>query len=73
MGMNRLRDLREDKELSQRQVAEILGTSTQYYQKYEKGVRPISVERLELLADFYNTSTDYLLGRTKISELYPKD
>ena len=73
MGMNRLRDLREDKELSQRQVAEILGTSTQYYQKYEKGVRPISVERLELLADFYNTSTDYLLGRTKISEPYSKD
>ena len=40
MGMNRLRDLREDKELSQRQVAEILGTSTQYYQKYERVFAP---------------------------------
>lgn len=60
----RLRDLREDRELTQEQVADILGTSKQYYQKYESGVRPITVERLEILADFYGTSTDYILGRT---------
>ena len=65
-GRMRLRDLREDRDLTQKEVAEILGTSFQYYQKYESGVRPIPVDRLEVLADFYQTSTDYLLGRTAI-------
>ncbi|MCI8828656.1 MAG: helix-turn-helix transcriptional regulator [Ruminiclostridium sp.] len=68
----RLRDLREDNELTQQDVAGILGTSPQYYQKYESGVRPIPVERLEILADYYKTSTDYLLGRTPVREPYPK-
>lgn len=71
-GHMRLRDLREDQDLTQKEVAEILGTSFQYYQKYESGVRPIPVDRLEVLADFYQTSTDYLLGRTAIREPYPK-
>ena len=71
-GRMRLRDLREDRDLAQKEVAEILGTSFQYYQKYESGVRPIPVDRLEVLADFYQTSTDYLLGRTAIREPYPK-
>nr|WP_325188933.1 helix-turn-helix transcriptional regulator [uncultured Oscillibacter sp.] len=71
-GRMRLRDLREDRDLTQKEVAEILGTSFQYYQKYESGVRPIPVDRLEVLADFYQTSTDYLLGRTAIREPYPK-
>lgn len=68
----RLRDLREDHDLTQQQVAEILKTTPQYYQKYEKGIRPIPVDRLELLADFYHTSTDYLLGRTTVMEPYPE-
>lgn len=68
----RLRDLREDRDLTQQDVAKILGTTTQYYQKYEKGIRPLPVERLEQLADFYETSTDYLLGRTSVSKPYPK-
>ena len=68
----RLRDLREDNNLTQKAVAAILGTSFQYYQKYESGVRPIPVDRLEILADYYKTSTDYLLGRTEIREPYPK-
>lgn len=73
LGMyRRLRDLREDNELTQQDVAGILGTSPQYYQKYESGVRPIPVERLEILADYYKTSTDYLLGRTPVREPYPK-
>lgn len=71
-GRMRLRDLREDRALTQKEVAEILGTSFQYYQKYESGVRPIPVDRLEVLADFYQTSTDYLLGRTAIRKPYPK-
>ena len=69
-GRMRLRDLREDHDLTQKQIADILRTSTQYYQKYERGVRPITVERLELLADFYGTSTDYILGRTQIRKPY---
>ena len=71
-GHMRLRDLREDQDLTQKEVAEILGTSFQYYQKYESGVRPSPVDRLEVLADFYQTSTDYLLGRTTVREPYPK-
>lgn len=67
----RLRDLREDNDLTQQQVAQLLGTSFQYYQKYESGVYPIPVDRLEILADFYKTSTDYILGRTAIREAYP--
>ena len=69
--LRRLRDLREDADLSQKQIADVLGTSVQYYQKYESGVRPITVERLELLADYYKTSVDYLLGRTDVREAYP--
>lgn len=68
----RLRDLREDHDMSQQDVAKILGTTFQYYQKYESGVRPIPVERLEILADLYCTSTDYILGRTSVREPYPK-
>ena len=68
----RLRDLREDHDLTQQQIAELLGTTFQYYQKYESGVRQITVERLEILADFYHTSTDYILGRTNVRKPYPK-
>lgn len=67
----RLRDLREDRDLTQKDVAKVLGTSFQYYQKYESGVYLIPVDRLEILADFYKTSTDYILGRTAIREPYP--
>lgn len=62
--LKRMRDLREDNDLTQKDIAKILGTTPQYYQKYETGVRPLTIERLELLADYYKTSTDYILGRT---------
>ena len=68
----RLRDLREDHDMTLQDVAKILGTTLQYYQKYESRVRPIPVERLEILADFYGTSTDYILGRTLVRKPYPK-
>lgn len=60
----RLRDLREDSDLSQRQVAEILGMSQTGYSKYETGENDIPTHILIKLADFYKTSIDYLLGRT---------
>ena len=61
---HRLRDLREDKDLSQRQIAQILGMSQTGYSKYETGENDIPTAVLIKLADLYKTSTDYLLGRT---------
>lgn len=60
----RIKDLREDHDLTQKQVADILQTSQSYYAQYENGHRPITIERLIILADYYNVSMDYLTGRT---------
>ena len=60
----RLKDLREDKDLSQEDVARILGTEQSYYAKYENGVRPIPFERVIKLALFYDVSIDYIAGLT---------
>ncbi len=60
----RLRDLREDKDLSQTQLAKVLGMSQTGYSKYETGENDIPTWVLLKLADFYNTSVDYILGRT---------
>lgn len=60
----RLRDLREDMDMNQTQVAELLHTSQTVYSRYERGFQTIPVEHLLILADFYKVSTDYILGRT---------
>ena len=60
----RLRDLREDHDLSQQQVAQYLGIYQPHYSKYERGERDIPTDLLIRLADLYKTSTDYILGRT---------
>ena len=60
----RIRDLREDHDLTQKQIAEILGMSQTGYSKYETGENDIPTQILIKLADFYQTSTDYILGRT---------
>ncbi len=60
----RIRDLREDHDLSQRQLAAIIGMPQSQYQRYESGLRDLPTDLLIALADFYKTSTDYLLGRT---------
>lgn len=59
----RLRDLREDRDLPQKQVAAILGIDQRVYSTYETGKRDIPVNHLIALADFYNVSVDYILGR----------
>ena len=69
----RLRALREDSDLTQKDVAEVIKTTPQYYQKYERGIRPLPVDRLILLADFYHTSTDDILGRTNDPSFHQKD
>ena len=64
----RLRDLRNDKDMNQTEIAEILGMSQTGYSKYETGENDIPTEVLIKLADFYETSTDYILGRTNRKE-----
>ena len=60
----RLRELREDSDQSQKKIAELLFVQRTVYRRYESGEREIPVWALIKLADFYNTSTDYILGRT---------
>lgn len=60
----RIRDLRDDHDLTQRALAEKLGMQQSQYNRYEKGYRDIPTDILMTLADLYNTSTDYILGRT---------
>ena len=60
----RLRDLREDNDLSQQRVADYLGMKQPQYSRYESGLRDVPTDILIKLAKLYNTSTDYLLGLT---------
>ena len=64
----RLRDLREDNDMTQQQVADYLRMKQPQYSRYEKGYRDIPSDVLIALADLYNTSTDYILERTNNSE-----
>lgn len=66
----RLRDLREDKDLTQTDIAKILGMSQTGYSKYETGENDIPTQILIKLADFYDTSVDYILGRTNTINPY---
>ena len=68
----RLRDLREDKDISQQEIAALLGVAQNTYSQYETNERNIPVELLCRLADYYQTSVDYLLGRTDVFAPYPK-
>lgn len=72
MNIERLKDLREDKDLYQAEVAKYLGIKQQQYSEYEIGKRLIPITYLSKLATFYNTSVDYLIGRTDKREPYPK-
>ena len=69
MYFPRLRDLREDKDMNQTQIAKLLFTSQTVYSRYERGVLTIPVEHLLILADFYGVSTDSILGRTNNKKL----
>ncbi|MBR4058101.1 MAG: helix-turn-helix transcriptional regulator [Oscillospiraceae bacterium] len=66
----RIRDLREDRDLNQTQVASMLGMSQTGYSKYETGENDIPTTILIKLARFYNTSIDYLLGETSQKKRY---
>ena len=64
MVFQRIEDLRVDNDLRQRDVAEYLHMHLEVYRRYEKGIREIPTWAVIQLADFYKTSTDYILGRT---------
>lgn len=68
----RIRDMREDKDLLQKNLAEYLQCGQVCYSYYETGKRDIPTDVLIKLAKFYNTSIDYLLGLTDIREPYPR-
>ena len=72
MYENRLRDVREDRDLKQRDIAELLKVHQTTYSDYELGRLNIPVAALHALADFYGVSIDYLLGRTNSKDPYPK-
>lgn len=63
--MYKIKNLREDRDLTQREVAKVIKATQQHYSKMETGKSDISGERLKLLAKFYNVSADYILGLTE--------
>ena len=67
----RIRDLREDRDLTQKQLAAVLMCDQSLYSKYERGERPLPLELADQLADYYGVSVDYLLGRTNVKKPYP--
>lgn len=69
----RLRDLREDKDLTQENIGKVLQCSQACYSQYERGTRDIPTDVLIKLAEFHNTSIDYLLGITDNPEPYPRN
>lgn len=64
MYLKRIKDLREDNDLTQTHLSQILNITQRAYSHYETGTREIPLEILIKLADFYKTSTDYILERT---------
>ena len=67
----RIRDLREDNDLKQKEVAAYLMCDQSLYSKYERGERPLPLELADKLADYYGVSVDYLLYRTNVKKPYP--
>lgn len=72
IDFNRLKEIRKDKDLTQQNIAKVLSTSQVQYSRYEMGIRLLPIDKLVILADFYNVSTDYLLGITNERKPYPK-
>lgn len=70
--MNRLKEIREDKDLLQSDISKILNVSQVAYSYYEIGKRQLPIDLLKKLAIYYQTSTDYLLGLTDVRKPYPK-
>ncbi len=63
--VKRIRDLREDRDKTQQQIADMLGTSQTMYARYERGANELPIRHLLRLCDYYGVSADYVLGRTE--------
>ena len=72
MYFQRMRDLREDADKTQKQIADLLLLDKEVYRRYEVGLRDIPVACLLSLADYYEVNLDYLVGRTNESKMLPK-
>lgn len=72
ININRIREIRKDRDLSQKDIAKILNTSQVQYSRYEMGIRLLPIDKLVKLAEYYNVSTDYLLGLTNERKPYPR-
>lgn len=72
MEFYRFKDIREDKDLLQTDIAKVLKITQCQYSLYENGIRSMPIEKLIILAKYYNVSTDYLLGLTNERKSYPK-
>ena len=72
MYFKRLKDLRDDHDLKQKHMEEILNTSEGQYGRYERGDRTIPIDLLQKLAKYYNTSIDYIVGETDNPNRYPE-
>ena len=68
----RLRDLREDNDLTQTHIAKSLNIKQNTYSQYESGVRQIPIDTIVKLCKFYNTSVDYIIGLTNEKRPYPR-
>lgn len=65
----KIKELREDNDMTQEQIAEIIGTSQSYYAQYERGARSIPFERVVQIAEIYHVSLDWIAGRTDKKEM----
>lgn len=72
INQNRLKDLREDHDYTQQQVAEKIGITQRKYSYIETGVQQLTADVLVVLARFYKVSVDYLLGETDVTARYPE-
>lgn len=72
MNKLRIRDLREDADMNQTEIAEILNTTQRVYSRYETEERTLPLQHLIKLAQFYGVSTDYILGLTDIKDPLPR-
>ncbi len=73
MNIDRLKEIREDKDYKQIDIAKYLKVTQAQYSRYEMGINTISIEKLASLAKFYDTSIDYLVGLTDERKPYPKN
>ena len=71
MDVQRLKEIRQDRDLYQKDIAKILNTSQKQYSLYETGLRLIPIDKLEKLAKYYDTSIDYILYQTDVNKPYP--